>query len=219
MPKATFFNLSEEKRQLIMDLAIEEFAENDYDSASISKIVAQAGIAKGSFYQYFEDKSDLYKYLLDEGGRLKMRFLENHPPPDPQMGLFAYLRWLYRVGTYTEFTHPKLVKVAQRALYGKGPFPDEWVKTMRREGLLFFKRLIEMGIANGQLRPDLDADLAAYMCYATSQDLGQYLIARVGIGKETNFYEAFRDHEAELEVIWDSFLQLLERGMANPRES
>lgn len=218
MPKATFFNLPEEKRQLIMDLAIEEFAENDYDSASISKIVAQAGIAKGSFYQYFEDKKDLYQYLLEEGGRLKLRFLEAHPPPDPQMGLFAYLRWLYRVGTYTEFSHPKLVKVAQRALYGKGPFPDEWVKTMRREGLLFFKRLIEMGIANGQLRADLDADLAAYICYATSQDLGQYLIERVGISKETNLYEAFRNHEAELEAIWDSFLQLLERGMANPRD-
>lgn len=219
MPKATFFNLPEEKRQLIIDLAIEEFAENDYESASISKIVAQAGIAKGSFYQYFEDKSDLYKYLLDEGGRLKMRFLADHPPPNPEMGLFAYLRWLYRVGTYNQFAHPKLVKVAQRAMYGKGPFPEEWVRTMRREGLLFFKQLIEMGIANGQLRPDLDTDLAAYMCYATAQDLGQYLIERVGIGEESNFYEAFRTNEAELEVLWDNFLRLLEYGMANPHKA
>jgi TetR/AcrR family transcriptional regulator len=65
MPKPTFFNLTDDKRQRLIDLAIEEFAENDYDLASISKIVAQAGIAKGSFYQYFEDKKDLYQYLLE----------------------------------------------------------------------------------------------------------------------------------------------------------
>jgi hypothetical protein len=134
------------------------------------------------------------------------------------MGFFAYLRWLYRVGTYTEFAHPKLVKVAQRALYGKGPFSDDWVKTLRQEGFLFFKRLIESGMASGQLRTDLDADLAAYMCYATAQDLGRYLIERVGAESDTNYYQTFQTHEVELEAIWDRFVQLLERGMAAARE-
>ena len=59
MPKITFFNLPDEKRQLILDIAIDEFAENDFANVSISRIVARAGIAKGSFYQYFEDKDDL----------------------------------------------------------------------------------------------------------------------------------------------------------------
>ena len=67
MPKETFFNLPEAKRQRIIDLALAEFAEKDYDTASISRIVSQAGIAKGSFYQYFENKEDLYTYLLTLG--------------------------------------------------------------------------------------------------------------------------------------------------------
>ncbi len=53
MPQATFFNLPEEKRQKILECALDEFAAHDYDSASVSKIVAKAGIAKGSLYQYF----------------------------------------------------------------------------------------------------------------------------------------------------------------------
>ena len=44
MPKETFFNLPEDKRQAILDLAIEEFAAHDYKNASISRIVERAGI-------------------------------------------------------------------------------------------------------------------------------------------------------------------------------
>ncbi len=56
----TFSNLPEEKRQRILRIAIDEFADNDYDSASGSRIVAWAGIATGSFYQSFADKDDLW---------------------------------------------------------------------------------------------------------------------------------------------------------------
>jgi AcrR family transcriptional regulator len=64
MPKDTFFNLPADKRALIRDVAISEFARYSYDAASINRMVAEAGIAKGSFYQYFEDKRDLFLYLM-----------------------------------------------------------------------------------------------------------------------------------------------------------
>ena len=65
MPNQTFFNLPEKKRVTIIKLAIAEFANKDYKNASITKIVKQAKIAKGSFHQYFEDKKELYLYLVD----------------------------------------------------------------------------------------------------------------------------------------------------------
>ena len=64
MPKDTFFNLPEDKRTLICDVAIDEFAEYPFDQASINRIVAKSGIAKGSFYQYFEDKKDLFLHIM-----------------------------------------------------------------------------------------------------------------------------------------------------------
>ena len=51
MPSQTFFNLSEEKREAIVKVALDEFSRFDYSSASISRIVRKTGIAKGSFYQ------------------------------------------------------------------------------------------------------------------------------------------------------------------------
>ena len=64
MPKETFFNLPNEKRQLIENTAISEFAANGYDKASINTIVAKSGIAKGSFYQYFTEKKDLFLHII-----------------------------------------------------------------------------------------------------------------------------------------------------------
>ena len=71
MPRQTFFNLPEDKRNPIIDLALDEFSKYDYKNASISRIVARAGIAKGSLYQYFEDNRDLFLYLVEISGQAK----------------------------------------------------------------------------------------------------------------------------------------------------
>ena len=64
MPKDTFFRLSEEKKQRIQDAAFEEFCRVPYSQASINKIIKAAEIPRGSFYQYFVDKEDLFVYLI-----------------------------------------------------------------------------------------------------------------------------------------------------------
>lgn len=66
MPKKTFFNLPIEKKQRIIDAAYDLFIENDYNNVNIRNITKKAGISIGSFYQYFNDKDDLYLYLLTE---------------------------------------------------------------------------------------------------------------------------------------------------------
>mgnify|MGYP001367152296 CR=1 FL=1 len=62
MPKSTFLNLRPEKRADFTDAALFEFALNDYQNASITNMVKVLGIAKGSVYQYFENKKDLYEF-------------------------------------------------------------------------------------------------------------------------------------------------------------
>ena len=76
MPKQTFLNLPEEKRKAFLEIALEEFANHDYNTASVSKIVERAGIAKGSVYQYFEDKQDLFLYLLDYANQEMMSVVQ-----------------------------------------------------------------------------------------------------------------------------------------------
>lgn len=64
MPSQTFFNLSEEKKKRLIAGAMKEFSSKSLNDASISNIVKNSKISRGSFYQYFEDKKDLYFYLI-----------------------------------------------------------------------------------------------------------------------------------------------------------
>lgn len=214
MPKQTFFNLPEDKRQAIIDIAIEEFANNDYKSASVSRIVAEAGIAKGSFYQYFDDKKELYLYLIDLGSQEKAKFLQNHPPPDPQMGTFAYLRWLFGAGVQFELTNSKLAKVAYRAYYDDRPFFDEAMQQAEAQASTFARQLLLQGIANGDLREDMDVESAVFLFNLIILELGKYILTRLDINpdeldeKGTMLFES-----TEAKQIFDNFLDLLESGM------
>lgn len=62
----TFLRLPEEKRNRFLDAAWEEFTAVPYTDVSINKIVRRARIPRGSFYQYFTDKTDLFAYLLND---------------------------------------------------------------------------------------------------------------------------------------------------------
>jgi AcrR family transcriptional regulator len=66
LPKQTFFNLPDSKKRTLIQAARKEFSRVPIYQASISNIVKSAGIARGSFYQYFADKEDIFFYILDE---------------------------------------------------------------------------------------------------------------------------------------------------------
>ena len=66
MPKSTFYNLNKDKKEKIKKAIRNEFSRNPLSKASISNIIEEAQIPRGSFYQYFEDKEDALKYILDE---------------------------------------------------------------------------------------------------------------------------------------------------------
>ncbi len=64
MPKTTFQNLPEEKRRRILAAISREIARVPFEDTSINRIVQDAGIPRGSFYQYFEDRDDLFQYMF-----------------------------------------------------------------------------------------------------------------------------------------------------------
>ncbi|PYZ91973.1 TetR family transcriptional regulator [Salipaludibacillus keqinensis] len=60
-----FENLDEEKKQRILNAAFQEFAEHGFEKASTNRIVKKAKIGKGMLFYYFNNKRELYYYLID----------------------------------------------------------------------------------------------------------------------------------------------------------
>ena len=67
----TFDRLSKEKQERILSAGKQEFLAFPYEKSSINRILEQAGVPKGSFYQYFDTKEDIF-YLCIKSVAVKL---------------------------------------------------------------------------------------------------------------------------------------------------
>ena len=91
MPKETFYRLPDEKRERIMAAAEREFLENSFEAASINCIIKEAAIPRGSFYQYFEDKKDIFLYIVSTHKNEAFGFVESFIK-DSDGDVFSFMR-------------------------------------------------------------------------------------------------------------------------------
>lgn len=215
MPLPTFFNLPEEKRQRILDLAVVEFAHNDYNSASISKIVQRAGIAKGSLYQYFKDKRDLYHFLLELVAEKKAEMMGNLQAMNEGKSVFDTLRDLFEIMINFELHYPELAKIGNRAVNSGSPLPPDLVMKGKQSARNFFSSLIHGGQQRGEIKPGIDADIAAMVITSTLAELGDYLTARNEETPGKNSSKEIYPTQANLiKQVYERMIDILENGMA-----
>ena len=176
MPKETFLNLPEIKRNLIIQVAIDEFYTYGYDKASISRIVHQAGIAKGSFYQYFTGKDDLFRYLMEYASAVKLNYLTQLTNNFADLELFDLLRVLYLGALNFLKENQKLSLIIDRFLKNT----DEKV----RENILgdstaksnqFLENLLIQAAKKGQIRSDIDTSFVAHLLTGLTISLSDYI--------------------------------------------
>lgn len=206
MPNSTFFNLPEDKRQRILDCAVVEFAEHDFHSASISKIVSRSGIAKGSLYQYFVDKADLYKYLLEYAAQVKADVMARAMPQPVEMDLFQTLRFLFKEMLKFQHLHPNLAKLGNRAIFGKSPLPAEILQQSANSSNRYFEELIRQGINRGEIRPEINPAMAAMMFTSAITGLAQQIST---LPPETL--------EQDFSAMYEQIVAILENGISSNR--
>lgn len=215
MPKQTFFNLPDDKRNQILDVVLDEFAENDYDNVSISRIVARAGIAKGSFYQYFDGKEDLYHYLIDLLAEEKARAFSLDQPDPQHVGVFNYLRWILESSVEFELSHPRLSRIGYRLLNG-GPSENRIIEDAIEGALAYYRNLVLLGQEQGDIAPDIDADLAASVFNLVMSEMGRKILNQViaDHGVDWHGRQGIFDFP-EARAMYEQVLRILEFGMSS----
>jgi AcrR family transcriptional regulator len=176
MPKQTFLNLPVEKRETIMNAAVEEFAEYGLENASTNRIVKNSGIAKGSFYQYFEDKQDVFMYMLDLIEKKEWEFFKNEHPPDHNMDVFHYYRWMVKKGMEFGLAHPRMIQAAWRVLLGEGLYYGKNFDNYRQKTKDALTMLIRQAMERGEVDPSVDVELAVMVMETWSNAITQYFI-------------------------------------------
>jgi AcrR family transcriptional regulator len=166
MPTSTFFALPAERRDRLIREAVAEFSERSFAEASLSQIAQRARIPKGSFYQYFDDKLDLYRWLLtDEAPRHKRAFLG----AAARSGDFwADFEAQVERGMAFLVEHPRLARLTAAAA---DPSADPAVRGLHQAicdaGIEELRALLAEGASSGALpAAELDLDVATRLVAA-----------------------------------------------------
>jgi len=161
MPKDTFFNLGEEKKNRVLDAALEEFGNRSFHQTTVSDIVRRAEIPKGSFYQYFEDKKDLYSYLIKISQEKKLNFMSKALEEMAEESVFTQLRKLYRAGFRFAENNPKLLAIGQSLIKEDQALRQELLGKSASSGEDFIIKMLEQGVEEGEINPEVNLSVAA----------------------------------------------------------
>jgi AcrR family transcriptional regulator len=218
MPKPTFFNLPEDKRRRLVELAIDEFASHSFREASLSRIVARAKIAKGSMYQYFEDKLDLYRWLLfEEAGRRKAELARQATGGD-QAGLFARLEAQCLSALEFVRQHPRLARLAARAFEGSSePGLRLLHEDMRAKGRALVEAELRQAVKRGEVRAGVDVRVAArLLLHVLGPGMAELVLDELGIDLAALLEHPSRAAELSprrLQKLAQAALEVLEHGL------
>ncbi len=171
MPKKTFYNLDNEKRNRIIEAALDEFSKYVYNEVKLSNIIKASKIPRGSFYQYFEDKLDLYKYMFDIIAKKKIEFMKDLLPNPENMPFLKLFEELYIRGIKFAKSDPRLVLITRNLLMSGGTLLNEVFGDNLEVGRQFYIDYIRADKALGRIREDVDTELLADMVLQATQNI------------------------------------------------
>lgn len=166
MPKETFHSLKDEKKQRVVDAALEEFSVKTFSQASLNKIIKNAGIPKGSFYQYFENKEELYTYLLETTSKASKEMFAKVQEMNPTADTFEIILRTTEQSFRQTNIDSRYTRIALLTILDDSDF----IVDIRKKGASQRRTIdmLERDKECGKIKPDVDSELVANMISAFS---------------------------------------------------
>jgi AcrR family transcriptional regulator len=160
--KSTFENISEEKREKILDVAISEFASKGYNATNINIIAKKAEISIGSMYSYFDSKEALFLTIMESGFHILEKVIKEIDIDNSStIDIFERLLLAARdyAISYPEFNQIYLDSTTQ----GLSNLSKKLSNKMESISADFYRTIINKDKAKGIIRKDADEHLLAFI--------------------------------------------------------
>jgi TetR/AcrR family fatty acid metabolism transcriptional regulator len=189
-----------DKHDLILDAAIEVFAEKGFHHARISDIARRAGVADGTIYLYFRNKDDVLLTIFEEKMGILIAgvqaALEGVDDPLQKVRIFA--RYHFRQVE----DHRALAEVLQIELRLSNKFLKEYRPEKLWEYLNVFANIVREGQERGVVRAELDPFVLMWAFFGALDEIAmQWVLAK-------------RRDKFSLEATADTVADVFIRGMA-----
>ena len=191
----------EEKRRRILRAAIDVFAKKGYFTARMTDVAAEAGVADGTLYLYFEGKEDLLLNIFDHvlGHFVEQVQREIQGVDDP----VEKLRILIRMHLESLNSDPHLAQVLQIEIRHSRHFLSLFTRGKLGTYLNVLRGIIEEGQTMGRFRNDLSPGLVTNVVFgAVDEFVMSWLL---------------QDETADLGRYVDPLMTLLIEGLQPPQ--
>ncbi|MFC5649726.1 TetR/AcrR family transcriptional regulator [Paenibacillus solisilvae] len=208
MPKETFINLSLEKQEKVMRAAIHEFLTHGYESGNIGEIAKNAGVAKGSMYQYFENKKELFLYSVHWTMELFMKIDSNSMLfQTKDINFFDVLNMTLDQGWIQLKEEKEAALFMQEVMLGTfNPVAAESRKAMLKTSEDFLLKLIKDGQKNGYFRTDIDDEMLLMFLLGASMRFKEKFLNQARLS-ETAFSDEYLEvYRKKLKSIFELIL-------------
>ncbi|RPA68012.1 TetR/AcrR family transcriptional regulator [Cyclobacteriaceae bacterium YHN15] len=216
MPTETFLKLAEEKRNAFIEVALKEFADHNYDTASINRIIKELNIARGSVYQYFTDKLDLWLYLkaYSEQQKLKhIQSLDRNKYPD----FWTYYEDLFIKGITFDIEQPLCSRFLYRIGYKEtSKEVAEYINNWQVKAREIFTVWVENEKINGSINKNVKTETAVQFILSVSSSIGGLVQNKFSSMIENNLKKEkplFTESIDEYKATVKEFIHLLKKAL------
>ncbi|MBO8168483.1 MAG: TetR/AcrR family transcriptional regulator [Thermoanaerobacteraceae bacterium] len=164
---------STDKRSQILRAAARVFAAKGFHKAKVEEIALEAGVGKGTVYEYFSSKKELFREMFKS---CSMFYLETFRRRLADEKSVKYkLRQI--IVLHLEFIqrHSEIAMILLHEHAEIGEQLHQWMLEKQEEKIAFIKELIQQGIDDGELR-NMDVDIAARVFFGAVVAVGGRLI-------------------------------------------
>lgn len=156
-----------DKRRLILDAATKVFAERGYHACRVGDIAAEAGVAYGLLYHYFESKEEVLHTVFRETWSELLETIEGIEAAGGTAR--DQVRRVAAVVLGSWKANPDLIRLLVREV-ARGPQLEREIEEIR---LAFdaLERIVERGIASGEFRPELQPRVASWALYGALEEV------------------------------------------------
>ena len=160
--KAAFEKIPEEKRERILRVATEEFANNGFEHTSIQQIAKKSGISVGSVYKYFENKEILFTIVVQDGLSSLENLLLNLASSEEDIIIKAekIIRSLLKFSK----EKPELIKLyCSLTTGGNSDFLNELSQRIEAVSASIYTQSISIAQETGDVRSDVNPAFFAFL--------------------------------------------------------
>ena len=156
------------KRELIIEAAEKIFSQKGFFQAKVEEIAAEAGVGKGTVYEYFASKEEVFKQMLLEVSKdIQLEILK----ADENSTATEKIETIVKQHLNFILKHKNMAKMMMQEHLTMSDEMFQSLKASKEEKLKALQNIVAKGIKNGEFREDISPKVTSHLIFGANLSL------------------------------------------------